>query len=428
MRIASNGRPRWRSLVLGTVGSLVSVLAIGEEPSSPSDRLLLAPSARCTPASRLEDPAKGRHRDLISSKGPFAAVWNRQAFIGPRVFTFAESEMAATVELPGDFEPHQAIVLPGGWLAREAPDVLAQIARHTKPGLLVLLVDSPGQRAAVRRTLGEHGVVAEGLRFATVPTDTGWVRDYGPIFLRDAAGGLRAVDAAYDRPQRDRDETAPRPIAERFKATTTATPLRWHGGNLLSNGRGLVVTTTQAINANIECGHQLDTVTDFLRDRCGVERLVVLEHLVGEPTGHVDMFACFTSADTIVVGRVDASVDPENAAMLDRNAARLAAVRTADGKLNVVRMAMPSGGDGMWRSFTNIVFANGTLLVPSYPDVAPAAGEKALALYRRLLGDWTVVGVDSRALARHQGGPRCVTLYVPRDAGAPSDTVAPPVD
>ena len=125
------------------------------------------------------------------------------------------------------------------------------------------------------------------------------------------------------------------------------------------------------------------------------------------------MQACFISPDTILIGRYDESVDARNAALLDRNASRLAEIRTGGGRLRVRRIAMPGNDDGIWRSFTNVVFANGTVLVPVYTDVAQREGEEALATYRRLLPDWQVRGVDLRSMARHQGGLRCITLYVP---------------
>jgi agmatine deiminase len=272
--------------------------------------------------------------------------------------------------------------------------------------------------------LAERGLSADTLRFLAVPMDTGWVRDFGPIFVCEGAGIFHAIDAAYDKPGREHDDSAAGAIADLFQAATTVTPLRWQGGNILSNGQGLLVTTTQSINANIECGYDVDTVTRFLRSRFGVQQIVVLEHLVGERTGHVDMYACFTSPQTIVVGEYDESVDPTNAAVLDRNAARLAEIQTSKGKLKVIRIPMPTNGDGVWRSFTNVVFANGTLLVPTYPDVDPSAGDRALAIYRRLLPGWKVFAVDVGSMARHQGGLRCVTLYVPEAEGRASNSTA----
>lgn len=400
---------------------------MGKEPASPGNGVATeSPGARMHDGAADASETGGKDaRGPLQSNGGFAALWNRQWFIGPRTFTFPESRPAPERWLPGDFEPHRAVVLGAGWLAREAPEALAEMVLRMKPRrLVVLLMSSSGERDAVTRVLAGHGVSAETVRFLIVPTDTGWVRDFGPIFVRKAGGAIDAVDASYGGPKRRRDDKASRIIAEQFGAATTTTPLEWEGGNLLSNGQGLLVTTTQSINENIARGHDLDTVTGFLKEWFGATQVVVLEHLVGEPTAHVDVFACFTGPGTIVVGRYDASADPQNAAVLDRNAARLAEVRTRGGMLNVVRIPMPSNEDGAWRSFVNVVFANGTLLVPVYPDTGAAAAKEALAIYRRLLPEWNVVGVDARNMARHQGGLRCVTLYVPEVEALQHDRTA----
>jgi agmatine deiminase len=366
-------------------------------------------------AAEPEPGSTEKAPELIRSKGAFAELWNERFFVRPGVLACpAGDRNAPKLRLPGDFEKHEAIVVGGGWLAREAPDVLFDIVSKTKPvGELAIVVSSDRERELAVRVLAERGVLLDASRWLTTAVDTGWVRDFGPIFVCDSSGGRLAIDAVYDKPGRDRDDAAARAIADHFKVSAIATGLRWHGGNILSNGRGLLVTTTQSINANVACGDDVDVVTRFLRQRFGADRVVVLEHLVGEGTGHIDMYACFTSPDTIVVGQYDDAVDPRNAALLDRSAASLAAVGASTGKLNVVRVPMPSNRDGRWRSFTNVVFANGVLLVPVYPDVAQADGERALKTYRQLLPDWQVFGVDASAMAKHQGGLRCVTLYVP---------------
>jgi agmatine deiminase len=406
---------------------MTAAMATGKEPASTGDGV-----ATESPGTKMHDdtadaPGTGGEdaRGPLQSNGSFAKLWNRQWFIGPRVFTLTEPLTVEGRRLPADFEPHRAVVLGAGWLAREAPEALAEMVLRMKPRrLLVLLVSSSDERDAVVGALTRYDVPPETVRFLTVPTDTGWVRDFGPIFVREAGGAVRAVDASYGGPKRRRDDKASRIIAEQFGAATTTTPQQWEGGNLLSNGQGLLVTTTQSINENIARGYDLDTVTGFLKELFGATQVVVLEHLVGEPTAHVDVFACFTGPGTIVVGHYDASADPQNAAVLDRNAARLAEVRTRGGMLNVVRIPMPSNEDGAWRSFANVVFANGTLLVPVYPQTDAAAGKEALAIYRRLLPEWNVVGVDAGNMARHQGGLRCVTLYVPEVEALQHDRTA----
>ena len=42
---------------------------------------------------------------------------------------------------------------------------------------------------------------------------------------------------------------------------------------------------------------------------------------------------------------------------------------------------MPPHDDGRWRTYTNVVYANGTLLVPTYPGFCPELDAEALAVY-----------------------------------------------
>lgn len=425
-RSSSDRAARWRHLRLIIVTTMIVGVARGAEPGPPGKGAPTEASSLAQIDGQVHETGAVDEDapDLIKSKSIFAKVWNQRYFIGPGVLACPRSHQASKLRLPGDFEKHRAIVLAAGWLAQEAPNVLTEIVMQTKPReLLVLLVPSARQRDLASRLLAQRGLPADTLRFLQTPMDTGWVRDFGPIFLCGARGVVHAVDAAYDKPGRQRDDAAAAAIADLFQAPMTVTPLRWQGGNLLSNGRALLVTTTQSINANIECGYDVDTLTRFLGGRCGVEQIVVLEHLLGERTGHVDMYACFTSSDTILVGAYDESVDRQNAAVLDRNAARLAKVQTGGGKLKVIRVPMPTNQDGVWRSFTNVIFANGALLVPTYPDIDQAGGEQALAIYRRLLPGWRVFGVDISAMARHEGGLRCVTLYVPQPETRGSNSV-----
>jgi agmatine deiminase len=132
--------------------------------------------------------------------------------------------------------------------------------------------------------------------------------------------------------------------------------------------------------------------------------------MVGESTGHVDMFATFTSPDTIVVGQFNPHFDAVNAQILDRNAEQLAQVRTRRGRLYVERMAMPHHHDGIWRTYTNVVYANRVVLVPVYPETDPDGSREALSLYSRLLPERKVVGINAENLSALGGALHCVVM------------------
>lgn len=384
-----------------------------------SDRTVVAESTPSIARKSTSDVSavKREGRALLKSSGAFAKLWNRRFFVGPGILYHdnANDDSLSEYCLPGDFEAHEAIVVVGGQLARQFPAILTTIIVHSGEKLKpALIVSSKEEEYLVLTLLRQHGLSAECVRFIEAPTNTIWVRDFGPVFVRALDGSLGVFDPDYGKAPRRMDDSVPSAVAAAFSTPIIETPLIWQGGNLLSNGRGLLLTTTQSINANIEVGADADESVQFLMQRLGAQQIVVLEHLHGESTGHVDMFACFTSPETVLMGTYAKSVDPINAGVLDRNAARLAKVRVGGEKVKVIRIPMPANGDGIFRTFTNVIFLNDTVLVPTFPGVDPAAHRRALGILHRALPGWNVVRVDAGGLIRGQGGLRCISTYVPR--------------
>jgi agmatine deiminase len=388
--------------------------------------------------SFADEPPSGGTVEPLRSDSPFAGLWNEQLFVGPSVLRLgadppkqaahyapndspnaaAESgdvtAEAGTDYLAADFSQQGTILVAAGWLGRKAPDTLIGLMQSAEARRsLTLLVASPSEKRQVEHLLADKGIATAGVRLATIPADTGWLRDYGPLFVRRPNDQLLAIDAVYGVRDRRRDDAAATAIARLLDVPVVETSLRWEGGNLLSNGQGLIVTTTQSINANIERGLSPKRVKSFLHTRCGARQVAVLEPLPGERTGHADLFACFTSADTIVVASCEPDADAELAAVLNRNAAMLEGITHRGRRLRVVRLPMAPPDDGVVRSHLNVMFANGTVFMPTYAKLPPSLNSEAMAVFRRLIPGWDVVGVESEQLARAHGGLRCVSLGVP---------------
>ena len=381
--------------------------------------VILAVLLSISPPVQADEPeSEARRPDLLQSGGGFASVWNRQFFIGPGALPLERLIGGGTPlhRLPADFEPHEAVVLAGGKLAEQYPSLLASILGGKGKGgqsPFCLIVSSGEEEEHLLELLRKNDISRDRVRVVRAPTDTIWVRDFGPVFVFGPDGSLGAIDPSYGR-SREKDDSVPKVVAAAFDVPIIETELIWEGGNLLSNGRGLLLTTTQSINANVESGRDAKTAFAFLKNRLGIRQVVVLEHLRGEKTGHVDMFACFTAPDTVLVGDYDESIDPINAGVLNRNAARLAQVRIGEEHLKVIRIPMPSNDDGVWRTYTNVLFAGKTVFVPTCPDVKPTLHRKAIEVLRASMPDREIVCIDAEALLKNEGGLRCICDYVPR--------------
>lgn len=312
--------------------------------------------------------------------------------------------------LPGEFESHRSLLLGTYFLTSDAPQVFADVVRATKESTqVVALVNDSSDLNAAQNALMADGLPADCVQFVPAPHDTMWVRDYAPLVLVGPEQQTILIDAAYDEVNRPADDHVPQVLAEQLNLPLLSTALKLDGGNLLSNGEGVIVATTSLIRCNVDLGWSKREIYERLLAVTGAEQIVIVEPLAGEPTTHVDMFATFVSPNTIVVGSYGDD-DGENATILDRNAKLLGEVQTSEGALRVVRIPMPRHDDGVWRTHTNVVFANRVLLVPIYPERDDQHSARVLDVYRDLLPTRHIIGIDAEKISETGGSLHCITM------------------
>jgi agmatine/peptidylarginine deiminase len=167
------------------------------------------------------------------------------------------------------------------------------------------------------------------------------------------------------------------------------------------------------IAQNCEQGRQVREIGTELCRCVGAVRWAYVSPLPREHTGHIDLICTFVSAGTLVVGRADPDENPDYAERLDKIADHVSGLETGAGPLNVVRIPMPSSHDTHSRSYTNVVFANGTLVVPLYPETDAYRDRIALDTYRQLLPDWRIVGIDVSRFSHLNGALHCLSCNIP---------------
>src|SRR5215204_3707186 len=110
----------------------------------------------------------------------------------------------------------------------------------------VVMVCDPEQQSEVRRRCGE------GVEVLPLPIDDSWMRDNGPIFVRDASGRIALVHFGFNSwgekylPY-DRDAQVPRLIAEHLGMRRYEAPFVLEGGSFFVDGEGTLITTEQCL-------------------------------------------------------------------------------------------------------------------------------------------------------------------------------------
>ena len=263
------------------------------------------------------------------------------------------------------------------------------------------------QTQVVRELLEIRGTDQSRVKFFEFPHESFWTRDYGPISVVDEGGVTSFIDPRYY-PQRRRDDAVPTLMSRYFGVDVSRPPLSTEGGNFMTNGEGICVVTNWLLEENPAMTPE--RLQDIQDGYFGCRRTVVLERLAREGTGHVDMFAKFLSPDTILVGAYD-ELDPENAVLLDRNVDRLRDFAQRIGWiLNIVRIPMPVGANGVYRSYTNSLIVNDLVIVPTYSADRRYEAE-ALEIYQNALpAGYRVIALDAEDAIQLGGAVHCTTM------------------
>ncbi len=321
------------------------------------------------------------------------------------------------LRLPGEFEPAEALYL--AYTAIDAYDGLfGDLLNTVSEQGPVRVLHLPGARKRLETRLWLHGLTwSEIQRVHTVPFESIWVRDFGPIAVHSPQG-VTWIDTRYVGDCLLDDALPTRLAASKKGQHVARCPLRLDGGNLISDGRGTCFMASGVAARNSLSQTEL---AEQMQRWFGCERLVILHPLAGNVIEHVDMFLQMADHDLILLGSFEPEEHPENHRRLEANFATLSALRTPEGQpYRIMRVPMPPPGDAsedepepMLRSYLNLVVYNEVVVVPVYGDHAQREAE-VLELVRTAYPGRSIVPVDASSIAADMGALHCVTFTVPQ--------------
>jgi agmatine deiminase len=279
-----------------------------------------------------------------------------------------------------------------------------------------LLVDDRGAQKEALAFVGQN----RNLVFHSVWSADVWVRDYGPIFVKNS--GVAATKWTFNAWGNKYDDLLPdnetgRAVLRESGLPGFVTNMVLEGGSIDVNGRGFLLTTKQCLlNKNRNPSMTASEIETALRDNLGADRVIwVEEGIEGDDTdGHIDDIARFVAHDTVVC-MTERGEGSRNQEILSANLDVLRKAKDPGGHpLKIEEIPMPSpvkGVDGMLpASYANFYIGNSVVLVPTFAD--PNDG-KALRIIDRLFPSRRVVGLDCRSLVSGFGAIHCVTQQQP---------------
>jgi agmatine deiminase len=347
-----------------------------------------------------------------------------------------QTPRALGFSMPAEWERHEATWLAWPHNPTDWPDkvdtirwVYTEIVRKIAPGESIrMLVNSEAAGMRAIRGLVRVGLGVGQVEVIVHPTNRGWTRDMGPVFVR--RGPETAIVhfhfnawAKYPDWRKDRrvPETAAKRLGKRlFHAECKGRPFVLEGGGIEVNGRGTLLTTeecyldptTQVRNPGLGREEFETTLKEYL----GVTNIFWLGGgVAGDDThGHVDDLCRFVNPKTVVLIKENDPTDI-NYRPLGENWERIQDLRLEDGsKPEVVALPMPGplffDSDRLPASYANFYISNAAVIVPTFNDPNDRV---ALGILGELFRDRPVVGIHAVDLVLGLGTLHCLTQQQP---------------
>lgn len=339
-------------------------------------------------------------------------------------------------KMPAEWEPHEATWLawphnhetwPGKF--EKIPMVFVEFVKALHECEKVnILVNNDSMKEEAEQMLKRAGAWSANVNFYKIPTNDAWIRDYGPIFIKNDSG-IAITDWIFNvwgerwEKSRPLDDAVPKEIAEKFGYKVFEPGIVLEGGSIDVNGEGTLLTTESCLLNKTRNPHlSRGQIEDYLRDYLGATNVIWLKQgIFGDDTsGHIDDIARFINPNTIVCA-VEENPKNENYEITCQNFEILEKARDQNGNLlNIIKIPIPipipgpreEGYKDKWLplSYVNFYIANSAVLLPVFGQ---PMDETVIKIFQALFPKRKIIGIYSSDLVWGLGGIHCVTQQQP---------------
>jgi agmatine deiminase len=329
--------------------------------------------------------------------------------------------------MPDESEPHQCTWMSFGasrkiWgqkLLSSVQDNLATIAKTiAKYEPVYMLVRAEDYDLAARKC-GSSVTLVKSL------LDDLWMRDIGPVFVKNGGGKLAAIDFNFngwgEKQDYQQDARVANFITRQAGVESIATKLVLEGGGIEVDGHGTaIITESCVLNQNRNPGMSKAQCEAMLMPLLGLRKIVWLPGIRGKDItdGHTDFYARFTSPGVVVAG-YDTDPTSFDHAVTKKHLEILRASTDADGrKLKVVVLEGPTTIRPKFETkdfaagYINFYVVNDAVISPQFGDTR--ADSKAKSTLQSLFPDRDIVQLNIDAIAAGGGGIHCTTQQQPK--------------
>ena len=283
-------------------------------------------------------------------------------------------------------------------------------------------------QASVASYLTSFGISLTNVIFLNVPADSIWIRDFAGNTIYSNDVGQRAItDWIYNRP-RPNDNAMPSAHATAvgipiYITDSGTNDLVNTGGNYMSDGLGTAFASDLILEENA-VGNPYNVspkteaqIDNIMLNYMGITNYIKMPTLPYDEIHHIDMHMKLLDEETLLVSRYPVGVadGPQIVANINYILANFQSPFGTPYDIKWIDAPPSTSGSypdtgGYYRTFSNSVFVNKSILVPIYRAQVDAP---ALAYFQQLLPGYNVVGIDvdnsGENLIASLGAIHCIT-------------------
>ena len=296
-----------------------------------------------------------------------------------------EHEHLFPIIYPTDEPPPQPALNPAEWepmtgvLIRYPLAIpLILVAEMAEDVEVMTIVASEAQLQTAYNQYNNYGVNINNCTWLIAPTNTCYTRDYGPWYIFDGEGNQGIINHIYNRPSRPDDNRIPRVLGDSLGIPVYGLPLIHTGGNYMSDGMGVGMSTRLVLDENPELFPA--EVDSIMLEYLGLDPYHKLEYIQSGGIHHIDCWAKLLHPGRILVKRLD----PPNS-LLEARAEYFASLVSPYGRpYEVVRIDCISS-----TPYTNALILNNKVLVPLFNN---PLDEQAMHTWEEAMPGYEVLG------------------------------------
>ena len=284
-----------------------------------------------------------------------------------------------TPRFVGEFEPMQGVMIryPLGI----PTSLVVQLANNCH----VYCIVSSSYQGSAQNSFQNAGVNMNNVTFVNAPSDSYWVRDYGPWYIfEDRQPAI--VDNIYNRP-RPNDDNMSQVFSNFWNIPMYGMNLQHTGGNMMEDGRGHGVSDELVFQEN---NNNEANVRQKMRDYLGIDPYHVTIDPQGDYIAHVDCWGKYLAPDKILIAQLPQS-NPQYA-LYEQVANYFANTNCCWGyPYRVYRVPEPGGYT--LAPYTNSLILNKCVYVPLGDN--SNYNNMALQVYQEAMPGYQIIGVTN---------------------------------